>query len=332
MLILLIAPVALAGMVMYASYKRKRAIEVFGDPAVISALLGSVSAFRRRLKWGLLALVWALIAISLARPQVGAGLREVKRTGRDIIFALDVSKSMLARDATPSRLHVAKREISRMLQMLEGDRVGLVVYAGEGFLQCPLTMDYSAMRLFLDIARIGIVPKPGTNITEAIQTATEAFKRAESENRIIVLFSDGESHDDKPEEAAKKAREEGIKIYTVGVGTPAGQPIPIPDANGNIVYKKDSSGEPILSRLDEDTLRKIALETGGKYYFASQTEAKKDIELLFRDISGTEKGLIKDQYFVLYDDRYQWLLIPAILLLAFEAIIGERKRTGKGQK
>ncbi len=311
----------------YAAMKRRKGMEAMGDIELLEGLSSTAGPGRRRLKAMLVTIAWALIAVSIARPQLGAGLREVRSSGRDVVFVLDVSKSMLAQDVTPSRLAAAKAQISGLLDKLEGDRAGLVIFAGEAFLQCPLTMDYRALRTLLDVVGPGGIPTPGTNITDAIGEALKTFKIAGSRTKIIILMTDGEDHSGKAVDAAQKAAEKKVKIFTVGLGdnSPAGAPIPIKKPDGGIEYKKDRSGKTVMTRLDEETLQKIALATGGKYHYSGK---RLDLEKVYSKVRELEGKKSESRFYTEYEDRFQWLLFPALMLLFIEVFLTE---TGKSK-
>jgi len=312
----------------YAATRRRKAMETLGDIKLLGELTSTAGPGRRRLKAAMVTIAWALIAVSIARPQLGAGLREIESSGRDVIFAVDVSNSMLAQDISPSRLAAAKAQISGLLDKLEGDRAGLVVFAGEAYLQCPLTMDYRAVRILLDNVEPNLVPTPGTNIYEAITESEKAFQKAQSRTKIIILLTDGEDHSGKAVDAAQEAAKEKIQIFTVGIGanSPSGAPIPLKKPDGTIEYKKDSDGNIIMTRLDEETLQKIALATGGKYLYAG---TRLDLEKVYEKIREQEGAQTKSRFYTEFEDRYQWLLLPALMLLVAEAFFPETKKPRK---
>jgi len=319
----------LAGFFVLSFRMKRRAMERFGNLELLQRLSRSTSFRRQVLKAALLVASTALLLLALARPQLGTKLMTVKREGQDIVIALDVSKSMLAEDIQPNRLEKAKHEIASLIDRLQGDRVGLVAFAGRGFIECPLTLDYGAAKMFLDFMGPDLIPVPGTALTEAIQKAAEAFVEKERKHKVLILITDGEDHEGDPVEAAKQAEQEGIVIYTVGIGSPQGVPIPEVDANGNRTggFKKDRSGQVVTSRLDEVTLQRIALETGGKYFRASGGEA--ELDQIYSDIAGMEKKELASQQFTQYEDRFQPLIALVLLLLVAEVSISERRRLKK---
>lgn len=294
----------------------------FGNLDLVKKLSESVSRGRQVAKAVLVVLAVLFMALALARPQIGTRLEEVKREGVDIFVALDVSKSMLAEDIKPSRLAKAKHEISKFIDMLRGDRIGLIVFAGEAFVQCPLTLDYGAAKTFLNIMDPSLIPEPGTNLSAAIGTAMKSFESQERKYKVLVLVTDGEDHGDNVMQAAEVADREGVVIYTVGIGSPKGVPIPIYDRRGNKEFKKDRRGEIILTKLDQFTLEKIALTTNGKYYQSITGETR--LEKVYEEIAKMEKKELASMKFTQYEDRFQYVLIFAIIFLVLELLLSER--------
>ncbi len=266
--------------------------------------------------------------LAAARPQWGTRLETVHRHGVDLIAALDTSYSMNTEDVAPNRMEKSKGEIRHLLRKLEGDRVGLVTFAGAAIVQCPLTLDQGAMELFLDVANAGVIPEPGTSLASAIETATSAFIEKERKYKVLVLFTDGEDLEGQVEQAIRKAREAGVVIYTVGIGTPQGKPIPIRDSKGDIVeYRKDPGGKVVVSSLDERSLAEIASQTGGRYFRATTSE--NEIDALASDIGGLEKKELESKLFQNYEDKFQYPLAVAILFLIGEAWLTEKRRSGR---
>lgn len=326
--LLLIAVAAMALLLMWTLARKRRLLARFGDLPLLMKTSPYISFARQRTKFILLILGMVFITLALVRIQFGTHLEQVKREGLDVIIALDVSNSMLARDFKPNRLEKARQEIRSIIDRLAGDRVGLVAFAGEAYVQCPLTLDYSAAQMLLSVMDTRSVSIQGTSISEAIRTAAGAFEQKEKKHKVLLLLTDGEDHEGGSEEAAKEARKQGIRIYTVGIGSPAGEPIPILDRTGKQVgFKKDENGEVIVSKLGENDLQRIALATGGKYYHA--TAGEMELERIFEEISKLEK---KDQEGTLvtrYDDRFQWPLLFAMVLIVGEFFLPERKRPEK---
>jgi Ca-activated chloride channel family protein len=308
--------------------EKKKALARFASPELLSKMTATASHARQYLKAFLLILGIAFMIIALARPQIGTKLETIKRKGIDIIFAIDTSKSMLAEDIKPNRLQKAKMEIANLIKKLEGDRVGLIAFAGDAFVHCPLTLDYGACKLFLDTIDTNIIPVPGTAIGTAIKTAINAFNKKERKFKVLILLTDGEDHEGKAVEIAKEAAKEGIKIYTIGVGSPQGEPIPIYDAFGQIIgHRKDRDGQIVVSKLDEVTLKKIALETGGKYNRA--TAGEMELDKIYKDICKMEKKELIAKKYAQYEDRFQYLLLLALFCISLEAILTDRRRSKK---
>lgn len=265
--------------------------------------------------------------LALARPQWGAKLETVRRHGVDIIVALDTSYSMNAEDVSPSRLERAKSEIRSFIGKLKGDRIGLVIFAGAAVVQCPLTLDYAAANLFLDAVNTELIPEPGTALAAAIETATSAFSSKERKYKVLVIVTDGEDLQGQVDSAVEKGKEAGLIIYTVGVGTTEGRPIPVRDEKGEVAdYRRDSEGQVVVSRLDERTLAQIALETGGRYYRA--TPAERELDAIYDEISNLEKKELESRVLQNFEDRFQFPLAVAIILLAAEAWISDRRKPG----
>jgi len=304
--------------------KKRKIIERFGDPGLIERLSLSKSYAKEKLRRFLIIIAAFFLIISLAMPQIGAKLTMIKRYGVDIMIAVDISSSMLAQDIKPSRIEKAKLEISSFIDKLKGDRVGILTFAGDSFMQCPLTLDYSAAKMFLSIIEPGMMPKPGTAIGGAIKTAAKSFSRKERKHKVIVLITDGEDHDTNPVEASNEAKREGIIIYTIGIGTKKGEPIPVMDESGKVIgYKKDKGGEVVMTKLDEEALQKIALVTDGKYYHATAGEF--ELDSIYEEISKMEKKELSNRMLTQHEDRFQYFLGIALALLCIEFLIGDRR-------
>jgi Ca-activated chloride channel family protein len=309
-----------------AARLKLKAIRQFSAFHLFSLLAESHSLRKARWKKIFLLLGIFFLIISLARPQWGSQLVEIKKQGLDIMLALDVSLSMLAEDIQPNRLERAKLEIHDFMEKLQGDRIGLVTFAGAAYISCPLTLDYRAAQLFLDNVQAGLITKPGTNIAEAINTVALAFNQKEKKYKVLILVTDGEDQGHQPVEAAQEAAKEGIRIYTLGVGTPAGEPIPLRQATGEFLgYKKDETGSVVLSRLDEQTLSEIAQLGKGRYL--SPDQGGFDLDQLYQEISGLEKRELQGTMAVEYRERYQYFLLLVIVCLTVEMLLTDRKRT-----
>ncbi len=307
-----------AAAVYYMRYRAKRAVLLrFSDQANFKDLFPSITGGRFWLKASLVVLAIGLVVFALARPRIGFDWAEVRQKGVDIVIAVDVSQSMLAADIQPSRLERAKRKISDLLGMLDGDRVGLLAFAGVGFVQCPLTTDYAAVKMFLDYIDPDLIPVPGTALTDAIELATKSLAQGSpdsSAGRALIIITDGEDQDSSPVEAAKKAKEKGIKIFTIGIGQTDGAPIP--EVSGG--FKKDKNGNLVITKLNEDVLKEIALITDGTY--VRSVSGDMDLEKIYREsLKGkTEEHEFESTRQKLWHERYQWFVFAALLLLLVE--------------
>ena len=266
----------------------------------------------------LFSLAFAFFAIGLARPQIGAKLSEHTTRGAEIVFCLDVSNSMLAEDYSPNRLDRAKLAISRLTDKLKDDRIGLIIFAGTSFVQLPVTTDYVSAKMFLGSIDTGSVPVQGTAIGDAIYTGIRSFSAQSEKSRVIIVISDGENHEDDPVAAAKEAAENGIRVYTVGVGSAEGQPIPY---EGSLM--KDKDGEIVVTKLDEDMLRQVAKAGNGAYVHAGNDEF--GLNPIIDDIRRMEDEEFGSLVFEEYDEQYMYFFGIALALLVIEMLIGERR-------
>jgi tetratricopeptide (TPR) repeat protein len=320
---LLTVPV-LAGVFVATHYFRKRRIRRFVSESLLHQLVSDLSTGKRAWKQGLLLGALACLILTVADPQVGTRLEELKREGIDLFVALDVSLSMKSEDVKPNRLDKAKRDISSLLQKLSGDRVGLIVFAGDGFVQFPLTSDYSAADLFISAVDVDAVPIPGTMIASAIELALRSFGTDLPTQKAIVVVSDGENTEGDVLGAIENAKKAGVRIYTVGTGTLEGSPIPIHNPQGQQVdYKRDASGSIVLTKLDESMLQQIALATGGTYRRA--TSGGNEIDDIFKELESLGKTEFGVKQVTGYESRYQYPLALAILLLLVEVLLSERR-------
>ncbi len=318
--------VPLVSVMLYFAYRlRARARRRFADESLLKRLLAGYSPRRRLIKSMLIVLAIFFIVFGLTRPQFGEKMVFLKRRGVDIVIVLDTSRSMLARDMRPNRLSKAKQEIYGLLERMKGDRVGLVCFAGDAIIQCPLTLDYNAAQIVVNAVDFTTVSRPGTAIAKALTTAVGMFDATEKKFKVIVLITDGEDHEGDVEDAAAKAEQAGVIIYAIGIGSPSGEPIPELKPDGTFSgFKKDENGRVILSKLDEYSLQKIALSTGGKYFRASAGEL--ELDRVYEDISTMEKKELEGKLFTQYEDRFAWFLVPAALLITLEAVLTERRR------
>ena len=297
---------------------RRRRVKAFGDEALVKALMPSYSPAKGWVRVILFSLAFFFFVIGLARPQIGARLAEKKKHGAEIMIVLDVSNSMLAEDYSPNRLERAKLSISRLTEKLKDDRIGLVLFAGSSFVQLPVTSDYTSAKMFLPGISTESIPVQGTAMGDAILTAARCFSTQSEKSRVIIVISDGENHEDDPVEAAKTATEVGAKVYTIGVGSAEGQPIPM---NGELL--KDKDGNIVVTRLDEETLRKVAREGGGAYIHAGNDEF--GLNPIIADIRRMEDEQFGSTVFEQYNEQYMYFFAVALLLLVIEMLVGERK-------
>jgi len=323
-------------LVMFFRWRRRERQEVlarFGSFDIVQRLFESVSPERQHWKETLLVLATGLLCLALARPLYGVKEEIIKRKGMDIVVALDTSDSMLAEDLRPSRLLVAKREIIGLIDRLQGDRIALVPFAGDAFVQCPLTLDYAAANLLLEEIDSNTVALPGTAIGRAIKVAARCFVQEERKYKVLILITDGEDTSGKPDpfKAAKEAVGEGVRIYTIGVGTRDGVPIPIRDENHQLIgYKQTRQGEKVLSRLDERLLGEIAQESGGQYSRA--TTEHFELDQIYDDINQLEEKELRSTMQMRGIDRFQYLLFPAFALLVIEQLLSERSPRSNARK
>ena len=299
-------------------------MEKFCGTDLLDQLLSPVCIKRQKLKAFLLTLSIVFIILALVRPKWGFHWEEIKRRGVDIMVAVDVSKSMLAEDVKPNRLERAKREVYDLCNMLKGDRIGLIAFAGTGFVQCPLTLDYSAFRMFLDSLSPDLIPTPGTNLGDAILKAVNCFNRQDRKSKALIIITDGEDHGSNVLQAAKLAKKQGIKIFTIGVGEPGGTPIPLMDGSGG--FLKDRQGNVVMSRLDEKTLQKIALETGGCYVRSVTGDMDLDRIYLQEIRGGMKQKELQSTRRRRWEERFQWFVLAALLLTVLEFVTRENKQ------
>jgi len=321
--------VFIMALVYIAFYKnRQNAIKKFVQAELMDSIVTSVSKRKQKIKAVFVITALLFIIFSLVQPKWGYHWEDVERRGIDIVVAVDTSRSMLADDIKPNRLQAAKREISDLINVIDGDRVGLVAFAGTAFLQCPLTLDYGAFNLFLDDINTSLIPVGGTSFGEAIKKSMSAFSSKLKKHKAIVLITDGEDHQGNAMEMAKAAKEQGIVVYTVGVGKKEGAYIKLKDGKGNETLLKDREGQVVKTHLDEILLNKIALETGGAYTPAYGTQW--GLANIYTNIIGNmEEKQLGGRKIKLYENRFQIPLFIALILITLESLIGERTRKRK---
>jgi Ca-activated chloride channel family protein len=319
---LLLIPFFSALFVLYMIWKKK-AVKNYGEWEVISQLMRGLSFRKLALKFLVLMLAYGFLIIGLANPQIGSKLEKVQRKGADLVIALDVSNSMLSEDIRPDRLTRAVQGISKLIDRLEGDRLGIVVFAGKAYVQLPITTDYAAAKMFLSTISTQMVPSQGTAIGDAIELAVQSFNEDER-SKAIIIITDGENHEGDVFESAKVATEKGIKIFTIGMGSPDGSPIPLHDQFGRQTgYKTDRQGQVIVSKLDETTLQQLASAGNGIYVRAST--GQDGLGRILEEINALEKKEIETQTFSEYEGRFQYFLAISLILLLLELLIPERK-------
>jgi Ca-activated chloride channel family protein len=302
---------------------RKIAAAKFATPAMLERLAPAASTFKRPVKFGIQLLIVAVLILALADLQVGTRLEEVKQEGVEIFLALDLSLSMKAEDIKPNRLEKAKLEIRNLIGRLGGDRIGLVVFAGKAYTQFPLTTDYSAANLFLDAIDVDAVSTPGTAIGSAIEQAMASFDFKDPTTKVIVVITDGENTDGDVFEAAEAAAAKGVLIYTIGMGSPTGAPIPLMTGAGVSDFKRDRMGAVVVTKLDEASLERIALIGKGKYFRASTSQD--ELDAIYKDVNALQKKEFGVKQFTDYEDRFQYFLAFALLLLVLELMLSENK-------
>ncbi|HOP03169.1 MAG TPA: VWA domain-containing protein [Tenuifilaceae bacterium] len=318
---LAIIPIFL-GLFIFAIYSQKRRLSIFGNPDLLKQLMPLASIRRGWFKVIILLLAITFAVFGLAGPQFGSKLTEVKRKGIELIIALDVSNSMLAQDIQPNRIERAKQAISRLVDQLTSDRIGLIVFAGDAYVQLPVTNDYVSAKMFLSSISPGMVGKQGTAMGKAIDLAASSFSPQEETKKVIVVISDGENHEDDPVEAAKKAAEKGIVVHAIGIGSQQGAPIPV-SLRRTSDFLKDKDDNVVVTKLDEEMLSQVAVTTGGKYVRATNTQL--GLLPLFDEINRLERAELKEKVYSEYDDQFQYLFAVAILLLVIDFFVLERK-------
>lgn len=317
--LLLLLPV-LALLYWYSNYRRRRAIRKFGDPELMAMLMPDVSKYRPDVKFGIIWLVVALFSLLLARPQFGSKLETVKRQGVEVMIALDISNSMLAQDVQPSRLAKAKRLLAQLVDKMENDKVGMIVFAGDAFTQLPITSDYISAKMFLESIDPSLISKQGTAIGAAINLATRSFTPQEGVGRAVIVITDGENHEGGAVEAATEAAKKGIQVNVLGVGLPDGAPIPMEGTND---YRKDREGNVIVTRLNEAMCQEIAKAGNGLYVRVDNTNnAQKAIG---QEINKMAKADVETQVYTEFNEQFQAVAWFILILLLVEMLILERK-------
>ena len=320
--LLALLPIIVALFLFNLFWKRKRQA-VFADLELFNQLAPEKSSFKPALKLGVLLLALACIIIALVNPKMGTKMETVKRQGIDIVFAVDISKSMLAEDVAPNRLEKTKQIVSQIINQLGNDRVGIVGYAGSAYPVLPMTTDYSIAKMYLQSMNTNMVSSQGTAFNDAIQLAVDFFDVKDT-SKLIVLISDGEDHGEGVEDAVELAKEKGVRIITIGVGTEKGGPIPLRDDKGTIAsYKKDQEGETVITKLYPEILKKIADNTKSKYIVGTAT--KDVVEEVKKSLDKIEKSEFESQQIADFESQYQWFLALGFLLLLVDVFLLEKK-------
>jgi Ca-activated chloride channel homolog len=302
---------------------RKKALSNYGDMVVIQQLFPDVSRSKRIWKFILFVFAFSFIIIGIINPQTGSKLEEVKRKGADLMICLDVSNSMKAMDLQPNRLEKSKQAISKLIDKLEGDRIGVIVFGGEAYVQLPITTDYAASKLFLESINTDMIPTQGTAIGAAINLAVESFGKDEGKNKAILIITDGENHEDNAIKAAEAAAEKGITIHTIGMGSIDGAPIPVYKNGVREGFRKDKNGNTIMTKLNQQTLQEISAAGNGIFVRATNSDA--GLNYVLDAIDKMEKKEFESKIYSDYEDQFQIFIAIALLLLLVETFLTERK-------
>jgi Ca-activated chloride channel family protein len=310
-------------LIVFGVRRRRAFLSVLGDRTVLRKVVKGISTTKRFWKHVLLITAVVFLVIALARPQIGVEKVRIERRGVDIMVLLDTSLSMAAQDIKPDRLSRSKIWISTLIDNLVSDRIGIIAFAGKPFLQCPLTVDYGACRMLLDILYVGTIPVQGTAIADAIRLAIASFPEKKGFYKVIILVTDGEDHEGKIVEAAEEAAKEGIKIIAIGIGSETGEPLPILDEKGLVSgYKKDDKGTLVMSRLNRGILETIAMKTGGAYFGA--TPGSFEMGRIIHLLGKMEKEEFGEEWLERFEERFEYPLMLAIILLTIELSLTDR--------
>jgi Ca-activated chloride channel family protein len=302
--------------------RKRRALRRFGNPLLVGTLVPEMSKSRPLVKFIIQSLAITAGVIMLARPQFGSKLEDVKKQGVEVIIALDVSNSMLAEDIQPNRLTRAKQAISRLVDNLDNDKIGLIVFAGDAYTQIPVTTDYISAKMFLSAISPEMVPKQGTAIGAAINLGVKSFSPGEDKSKAMIIITDGENHEDNPVASAEEAAKAGIVIHTIGIGSNEGVPVPL-TVNGRKDFLKDADGNTVITKLDEDILKKIAMSGNGSFVRASNSNI--GLDEIFGEIKKMKKQELESTMYTEYNDQFQIFAALIIFLLIMDFIIMERK-------
>lgn len=319
---LLIVPILIV-VYFYLRSWRKQSLKNLSENHLLRSIIPLRSSGKFGIKYFTYLLALALLIIGMANPQIGSKLQEVKRKGVDVMVALDLSNSMLAEDIKPNRLESAKRAISKFIEKLRNDRIGLVVFGGQAYTQLPITTDFAAAKLFLSTINTQMIPTQGTAIGAAIEQCLTAFNFESPTSKVIVVITDGENHEDDAASIAADAAEKDVVVHTIGMGSTNGAPIPVYSGNNQIGFRKDTQGNTVVTKLNEEMLKEIASAGNGIYVRASSSVS--GLEYVLEEIDSMEKTEFGTKVYTDYEDRYQYFIGAAILLLVFEFFLSERK-------
>jgi Ca-activated chloride channel family protein len=320
--LLLIVPILVLLFLFNQYWKRKKQRE-FGDLEMIQKLSPEKSVFKSVLKFTVLILAFGFLVIGLVNPKIGTKSETVKREGIDIVFAVDVSKSMLCEDVAPSRLEKSKQIVSQIINQLVGDRIGIVAYAGSAFPVLPITTDYGVAKMFLQSMNPSMVSSQGTSLDEAIKLSSTYFDDDKKTSKLLILISDGEDHSEGASDAAEEVNKLGLKIITIGVGTTKGGPIPLKDNGRVLSFKRDQNNAVVVTKLNEESLKVISKNTKGGYVNGNNT--KEVLEYVKNALDNIEKTEFEAQQFTDYNSQFQWFLGIAFFLLLLDVFFLERK-------
>jgi Ca-activated chloride channel family protein len=301
---------------------KKKKQRQFAEAGLLSKIAPTTSTFKAILKVVIFSLGLSFLILSLVNPKMGTQLKTVKREGVDIVFALDVSKSMLAEDIAPNRLEKSKQIISKIIENLGSDRIGVIVYAGSAYPLLPITTDHASAKMFLQNANPDMVSSQGTAINEALDLAKTYYNNDDQTNKFLIILSDGEDHEAQTISLAETLTESGVKVFTVGVGTESGQPIPI-RKNGRMTYKKDRKGEVVITQRHAEVLKEIAEKTQGRYIDGNRTE--KPVNAIVDVIANAQKHEFETKQFSDYKDQFQWFVALGMFFLLLDVFLHEKK-------
>jgi len=322
-LYLLLGIPVFAGLLTMALYARSKKLRRLGDLNLLKRLMPDTSREKVIFKFLILNIAYALVIIGIANPQTGSKLEKVQRKGIDMVVALDISNSMLAQDIKPDRLTRAKQALFKLIDRLEGDRIGIIIFAGKAYTQLPVTTDYAAAKMFVSTISTKDIPSQGTAIGEAIRLGIDSFEE-NKQSKAIIIITDGENHEDNAVEMAKQASELGMRVYTIGMGLPEGSPIPMVNSYGQQTgFKKDRDGGTVITKLNEIMLQQIAAAGNGDYVRANNTQA--GLSKIFEKINALEESDIEERMFTDYEDQFQYFIGIGLLLIFLEFFIFDRK-------